>query len=319
MKPKISVAILTFNEEKNIRDCLESVKWADEIILVDEESSDNTLKIAREFTKHITLVDHSSGALKPKEKNEKSWGHETMFHKNKQLAVEKCTGEWIFQIDADERVTEELKKEIINTVQTPEYSGYEVPRKSLIFGKWIEHTGWYPDYQVKLFKNGLGHYPCQTVHEQIKVDGRIGRLVGPLLHYHYQNVEEFADRLNRYTTNDAIFLLTSGQKVEWSDALKFPLDEFVKRFFLWEGYKDGLHGLVLSLMQSFGRLIVFAKMWESAGFYEKKISNQELQSQSNFISKTIKYWYLTSIIKSSPDFASRFRARVGRKMIKPHG
>lgn len=273
---KLSVALTTFNEEKNIKDCLESVKWADEIIVVDEKSSDKTVEIAKKYTNKIFLVDHNP-----------------MFHKNKQAALDKCTGDWILQIDADERVTVELKKEILSIIEKESLlSGYKVPRKNKIFGKYLEHTGWYPDYQIKLFKNGKAKYLCQTVHEQPEINGELGTLKNDLLHYHYNSVGQFLDRLNKYTTNDADYLLKKGEKVVWSDAIKFPVDEFFRRFFLWEGFKDGLHGLVLSLLQSFSRLVVFAKMWEAERFYEHGSENflTEVVAQAKQINVNWYYW-----------------------------
>lgn len=276
---KISIALTTFNEEKNVKDCLESIKWADEIVIVDEKSSDQTVNIAKKYTDKIFLVDHDS-----------------MFHRNKQQALDKSKSDWILQIDADERVTSQLKEEILKTIADAKFNGYQVPRKNKIFGKYLEHTGWYPDYQVKLFKNGKAKYPCQTVHEQLKVDGEIGTLKNDLFHYHYNSVSQFLDRLNKYTTNDADYLLKKGERVIWSDAIKFPADEFFRRFFLWEGYKDGLHGLVLSLLQSFSRLVVFAKMWEMGKFDEYGSENflTEVISQTKKINADWQHWLIVS-------------------------
>lgn len=249
---KISVAIATRNEEKNIKDCLESISWADEIVVFDEKSTDKTVAIAKKYTSRVYLVDH-----------------DPMFHKTKQKAINKCTGDWVFQLDADERVTPELKKEVLLALgghQTLE--AFRVPRRSQIFGKRMEHTGWYPDYQIKLFKRGKGHYPCQTVHEDIEISGEVGTLKSDLWHFHYKTVSEYLLRHDDYTTNDALYLLSKGESVVWSDAIRFPIDEFLKRFFFWEGYKDGLHGLVLSLLQAFDRLIVFAKIWEKQKFWQ---------------------------------------------------
>jgi glycosyltransferase involved in cell wall biosynthesis len=267
----LSVAILTHNEEENIRDCLESVKWVDEIVLVDEKSTDRTVAIAAEYTKNIFMVDH-----------------EAMFHKNKQIALKKCTGDWIFQIDADERVTPELKNEIL-TLGEGTFSGYWVPRKSKIFGKFLEHTGWYPDYQVKLFRNGKGKYPCKSVHEMIEIEGEIGTLKSDLLHEHYKSVEQFIDRMNRYTTNDAAFI---NKPVVWSDAVRYPLDEFLKRFFYWEGYKDGMHGLTLSFLMALYRLVVFAKLWEKQKFKSEYFSLQDIYGEFKKAAKDFKYWQI---------------------------
>lgn len=268
---KLSVALTTFNEEKNVKNCLESVKWVNEIVVVDEKSSDKTVEITKKYTNKIFLVDH-----------------DPMFHKNKQLALDKCTGNWILQIDADERVTPELKSEIIKTIENAMYIGYQIPRKNKIFGKYLEHTGWYPDYQIKLFKNGKGKFLCKSVHELIEIDGEIGTMKSDLLHEHYKSIEQFIDRMNRYTTNDAEFL---DKPVFWTDAIRFPFDEFLQRFFYWEGYKDGLHGLVLSLLQSFSRLIVFAKLWEKQEFFETGVDLRAgIINESKKVAKDWYYW-----------------------------
>lgn len=286
---KISVALLTFNEEDNVSECLESVKWADEIVVVDEKSSDKTVDIVKKYTKKIHFVDHGST---------NGQTHDTLFHKHKQLALDKCTGDWILQIDADERLTPELAQEIKNVVSgSDNYNGYQFPRKNFIFGKWMEHAGWYPDYQIKLFRRGKGKYPTEiSVHEQIKVDGELGTLNGQLLHSHYRSVSQFVNRLNNYTTNDVQVIFSKGEKVVWSDAIKFPADEFFRRFFLWEGYKDGLHGLVLSLLQSFSRFIVFAKMWEKQSFWEygDKKFVWEVADQAIKVKKDWNHWLMIS-------------------------
>lgn len=280
--PKLSVAILTYNEEKNIRDCLESVKWADEIWVLDERSTDKTVAIAKKYTSKIFFIDHGTTPGRT---------HDNDFHKRKQIVIDKCTGDWVLQIDADERVTAELAAEIKKTIKSPEFTGYEIPRRNIIFGKWIAHTGWYPDYQVKLFRQGCGKLATESYHEQIKVAGPIGRLRSDLLHEHYQTIEQFIDRLNRYTTNDTEFIKTKGESIVWPDALKFPADEFWKRFFLYEGYKDGVHGLVLSLLQAASRLVVFAKLWEKQGFFETDVDLREaLIGKTKQLRKEWRHW-----------------------------
>ncbi|MBI3558877.1 glycosyltransferase family 2 protein [Candidatus Gottesmanbacteria bacterium] len=298
MKTKISAAVLTYNEEENIEGCLESVKWADEIVLVDEKSSDKTVEIAKKYTKKVFLVDH-----------------DPMFHKNKQIALDKCTGNWILQIDADEKVTVELQKEILSIMGKESFfSGYKVPRKSKIFGKYLEHTGWYPDYQIKFFKNGKAKYLCETVHEQLKVDGEIGTLANNLIHNHYNSVAQFIDRLNRYTTNDAEYLLGKKENILWVDALRFPADEFLKRFFYLEGYKDGLHGLVLSLLQAFSRLIVFAKVWEKQGFreYNSDKFRDEVMEYSKKVRHDWNYW----IAATETDFVRKTVYKLKNKLFR---
>ncbi len=275
---KLSVAIAARNEENNIADCLASVKWADEVVLFDENSSDGTVAIAKKFTDKVFITEHQE-----------------MFHRTKQKAVDACSGEWILQLDADEVVTADLEQEIRKVISGNGQSfGYQIPRKNYIFGKWIEHSGWYPDYQIKLFKKGKGKYPCKSVHEQIEIVGNPGVLKSDLVHNHYSSVFQYVDRLNRYTTDDARYLKEKGERVVWSDAIKFPTDEFFKRFFFWEGYLDGLHGLVLSLLQASNRLIVFAKLWEMQGFtaYDSGDFMDQITIEAKKTAHDFRYWLM---------------------------
>lgn len=293
---EISFAIATFNEEDDIKDCLESIKWADEIVIFDEKSTDKTVQIAKKYTSKVFLVDH-----------------DPMFHRTKQKAIDKCKGDWIMQIDADERISAALREEIQKTISSPgNIAGYRLPRKSRIFGKWFEHTGWYPDYQVKLFKKGKGHYPCVSVHEMIEVDGELSTLKNDLLHNHYSTMDWFLNRRFEYTKNDANNLIAKKEKITWSDAVKFPADEFFKRFFLWQGYKDGLHGLVLSLLMAFDRLIVFARMWENEKFWEHNSSDfrSEVINQVKNVSHDWNHWIAQSASKPAEKFFHKFKAKI---------
>lgn len=269
---KISLVVSAFNEEKNLRDCLESVcQLADEIIVVDNSSTDKTAAIAKKYTKKVYTRPNL-----------------VMLNKNKNFGFSKATGDWILNLDADERVTEELKKEILAIVATPRRSpassaghhprsglpleerlptGYEMPRKNIIFGKWIEHGLWWPDYQLRLFQRGQGRFPCQHVHEKIEVKGKTAKLKSPLIHYNYQTVSQFIQKMDRiYTENEVEMLVKSGKKAAWFDAIRMPVRDFLSVFFAREGFKDGLHGLILALLQSFYALVVFAKIWEKQGF-----------------------------------------------------
>ena len=241
---KISVVISAFNEEKNIKDCLESVKWADEIILVDNSSTDKTVDIAKKYTAKIYKRPNL-----------------VMLNKNKNFGFTKATGEWILNLDADERVSEELAKEIKLKIKNNNIFGYFMPRKNIIFGKWIEHGLWWPDYQLRLFQRGKGKFACQHVHEKIQVKGKTAKLKSPLIHYNYQTVSQFIQKMDRiYTENEVENLERAGKKIAWFDAIRMPARDFLSVFFAREGYKDGLHGLVLALLQSFYALVVFAKV-----------------------------------------------------------
>ncbi len=275
--PKISVVISAFNEEKNIKDCLQSVKWADEIIVVDNSSTDKTKKIASRFTSKIFT--------RPNYK---------MLNKNKNFGFSKATGDWILNLDADERTSPKLQKEIKKAIATKNFSGFRIPRKNIIFGKWIKHGLWWPDYQLRLFRKDKGKFPQIHVHEKIKVMGKVETLKNPMIHYNYQTVSQFVDKLNHiYTDNEAKNLLKSGKKIHWYDAIRMPANDFLSVFFAREGYKDGLHGLALSLLQSFYSLVVFLKVWEAQKFWVHDDEKFLLETQREFknAQSQLRFWF----------------------------
>ena len=299
--PTLSVILATYNEEKNIKDCLESVKWADEIVIVDGSSVDKTVEIAKKYTNKIFVRENP-----------------LMFHINKQIAIEKATGEWILYLDADERVAKELKEEILSTLKKPAFTGYWIPRRNIIFGKWIKHAGWYPDFQLRLFKNGKAYLPCKSVHEQPVLKGKAGYLKTDLIHFNYRTVAQFVRKLNElYTENDKNVFLAQGKKVSPLDAIRFPKNEFLKRFFREEGYKDGLHGLVLSLLQSFSALVLFAKLWEEQGFKEEQAPSFFKKAVSEFKKsfQEFRYWSLkTEILGKDKNFLRELWFKIKLKV-----
>jgi glycosyltransferase involved in cell wall biosynthesis len=220
-----------------------------------------------------------------------------MLNKNKNFGFSKATGDWILNLDADERVDPRLKKEIIKTVllRPPQnINGYEIPRKNIIFGRWIKHGLWWPDYHLRLFKKNKGQFPGIHVHEKIKISGKTKRLKNPIIHYNYQTVTQFIDKLNHiYTDNEAKNLLKSGKKIHWHDAIRMPVNDFLSNFFAREGYKDGLHGLALSLLQSFYSLVVFLKAWEAQKFWVHDDEKFLLETQKEFknAQSQLRFWF----------------------------
>ena len=290
---KLSVVISAYNEEKNIEECLNSVKWADEIILVDNTSIDKTAEIARKFTDKIFIRPN-----KP------------MLNINKNHGFTKATGEWILSLDADERVIEELQKEIQSAIsnQQSAISGFWIPRKNIIFGKWIKHTGWHPDFQLRLFKRGKGKFPAKHVHEMIRTEGKTARLKNHLLHYNYQTVSQFIYKLDKiYTENETENLIRDGYQLKWQDALRFPTQEFIRRFFAQEGYKDGLHGLVLSLLMAFYHLTIFAKIWEKQEFKDETNKHFLKKTTDEFkkLSGELKHWLIQIKLKTEKNILKK--------------
>lgn len=266
-KNTLSVVISAFNSEKELEDCLKSVSWASEIIVVDNSSTDRTLEVARRYTDKIFIKQNNP-----------------MLNVNKNFGFSKASRDWIFSLDADERIAGELKTEIESKIRNHEsgIDGYWVPRKNIIFGKWIEHTGWYPDHQLRLFRRGKGRFGEKHVHEMIKIQGDAEYLKNNLLHYNYASISQFLGKLNIYVSNEAEQLINNGYKFKWQDAISVPAKEFLSRFFAREGYKDGFHGLMLSLLMSFYHLLVIATVWEKLGFERIEVGNMEEEVKEEF-------------------------------------
>lgn len=278
---KFSAVVSAYNEEKNIERCLKSLKFVDEIIVIDNDSTDSTAKIAKKFTEKIF-----------KQKN-----NPLEIDLQKNFGFEKATNEWILSIDADEQVSPELAVEIQKILGAKSSSiknidGFWIPRKNFIFGKWIEHTGWYPDLQLRLFRKGKGKYIAKHVHEDLKLDGSSAKLKEHLIHYHYESILQFVHRTLNYAQNEADSLLEKGYQLSHFDAIRFPINEFLSRFFARKGYKDGFHGLMLSLLMAFYHFVIFSLIWEKKGFRDYKSENflKESEDEIRKASKDILFW-----------------------------
>lgn len=246
MKIPVSVAIITKNEEKNIRDALESVKDFEEIVIVDSFSDDRTVELCREYTDKIFQIEWKG------------------FAKQKQFAIDKVTLPWVLVLDADERVTESLKREIVEAIMAKDIDGYFIPRKNFFLGKWIKHSGWWPDYTLRLFKRDKGKMKEREVHEKIVIDGRADYLKEPILHYTYQSIEEFIRKMQRYSTLSAMeFLRKNPSKYMILIKMIFaPVFTFFKMFILRLGFLDGIRGFILAVFYSFYSFLKYAKSWE---------------------------------------------------------
>lgn len=300
----LSVVISAFNEEAKIKACLESVLFADEIVLVDNSSTDKTAEIAKEFTSKIHKQPNN-----------------LMLNVNKNFGFTKAKNDWILCLDADERVTPELRDEIHTILRedNKSFNGYWIPRKNMIFGKWIKSAMWWPDYQLRLFRRGKGKFPEVHVHEYIRVEGETEKLKEPLIHENYSSVSQYLYKMDMiYTENEAKNLISSGKQVGWIDAIRFPADDFLKTFFLQKGYKEGLHGLVLSLLQAFYSLIVFAKVWEKQNFKEEHNENyiKDLVREIKKIGREFEYWVFTTLIEEHKNPLMKVIYRFSRKIRK---
>lgn len=304
MKPTISIVISCYNDAKKLERTLALVDWADEIVVVDAQSTDNTREVAAKYTKKI----HS----RP---------NDLMLNKNKNFGFTKATGDWILNLDSDEVVTEELKNEILTTLSKfatdTTVNGFWIPRKNMIFGKWIRYGFWWPDKQLRLFRRGKGKFPLRYIHEYIKVEGGSRELTEPYIHYNYESVSQYITKLERCTTSEAAEYLADGYDFTWTDAIRFPVRDFVKVYFSQQGYKDGLHGLVLSMLQAFYACVVFAKLWETHGFKESDTGFAPVEREFIRAYGELRYWDLSVKIRESTNPIFRLMLRVKRRLYTP--
>lgn len=248
-KVTLSIAIAVLNEEKNLEACLSSVtSMSDEIVVVDGGSTDNTVAIAKKFTSKIIRTDNPP-----------------IFHINKQKALDACTGIWILQLDADEIVTEELKNEIIGTINNKQetINGYYIPRKNYFWGHWMRKGGQYPDYVIRLVRNGKARFPCKSVHEQIEINGKVGYLKEPLEHFAYRTREDYWKKAESYTTLRAMEMKSLHLPINiglwFTYNIVKPVATFVSLFVRHKGFVDGWYGLVFAYWSALDYPISYRK------------------------------------------------------------
>jgi glycosyltransferase involved in cell wall biosynthesis len=241
----VSVAIITKNEEDNIGDCLESVKWADEIIVVDSGSDDGTADICERYGVRLYTEPWKG------------------FSAQKNSAIEKATNDWILSLDADERVTPELRKEITALCENETAkNGYFIARKNFFLGRWIRHCGWYPNYTLRLIKRGKGSFGEREVHESLSVRGDTGYLNHPMEHYTYKTISDYLKRLDRYSTLAARELQKEKKRYGIHHIVFRPLYTFLHMYFIRLGFLDGYFGFMLSILYSFYTFSKYIKLRE---------------------------------------------------------
>jgi glycosyltransferase involved in cell wall biosynthesis len=248
MSAKLSVTIITLNEEANIRRTLESVRWADEIIVLDSGSTDRTEAICHEFTDKIFHQDWLG------------------FGSQKNAAIDRATGDWVLSLDADEPIEPELGAEIRAIMASPgAKDGYRIPRKTFFLGKWIKYGGWYPDYNLRLFRKGKGRFEERIVHEAVKVHGTIGTTVHAIMHHAYPDLSSYMASINKYSSLAVDVMAGKGissSKVSWVNIVFRPILTFLLKYVIRLGFLDGKHGLVLNLFHSWYVFAKYAKAWE---------------------------------------------------------
>jgi glycosyltransferase involved in cell wall biosynthesis len=242
----LSVILLTRNEQRHLRACLESVHdFADELLVLDSGSTDCTVEIAREMGARVEFRAFDNY---PAQRN---------------AAIELARGDWVFFIDADERATPAVGEEIRNAIRSTQhvtrntqYVGYWIPRRNIIFGKEIRHTGWSPDYQPRVLRKGYARFdPAREVHELVLWDGEVGYLREPLIHYNYETLAQFRAKQIVYTRYEAQVWYNEGKRARWRGLIGQPLREFFRRYVTLQGWHDGRHGLLLSMLMAYYALV----------------------------------------------------------------
>ncbi|HLO27252.1 MAG TPA: glycosyltransferase family 2 protein [Geobacteraceae bacterium] len=244
-RTRITAVVRTFNEEQNIRDCLESLSWADELVVVDSCSTDRTVEIAREFTDRVII---------------RPWaGHIAQ----SQFATDQAANLWVLHVDADERVTPELRDEILSLdLENAPHDAYDMPRWHFFMQRWINHSGWYPDRNIRLYRKDRCWWGGYAPHDKIQVPGSLGSLKGDLLHYIYRDMAHFAATKNSYSSLTAIDHNRSGRRATFLHFTVRPLYTFLHRYLIRLGFLDGLPGFVISVMEAHCVFLKYIKLYE---------------------------------------------------------
>ena len=247
MREKVSACITVGNEERNIHRCLESVRWADEIVVVDSFSTDRTPEICREYTERV-------------------YQHRWLgYIGQKNLIKDLATGDWILFVDGDEEVSLELRDEILkelNSESSRQFAGYEFPRMVWYLGRWITHGDWYPDIKLRLFRKERGKCGGREPHDRMIVEGPIKRLGGPVHHYTYTDIANQLATLNRFSSITACTHHEEGRRFNLFNLLFRPFWRLLRGYVLRLGFLDGLPGLIIAVTVSYGVFAKYAKLWE---------------------------------------------------------
>jgi len=289
----ISAIINTKNSQETLTRALESVRFADEIVVIDAGSTDKTIEIAQKYTNHI-ILSPSSDFVEP----------------IRNFAVSKASYEWILLLDADEAAPADLIHELSKLTQM-DVDVWEIPRKNMILGKWMRHTGWWPDYHRRFFKKGKLTWD-EKIHSIPKTKGKVGSLPAEeklaLRHENIVTVKDYIDRLNHYTSIEAKQNISDSNA---KDAYQSFFDDFLRRYFAQQGYLDYQHGAYLSLVQSFYQFLTSMKQWEKHGKSNRQV---ELEPVLRRFSRDLKYWLADKHINESHNFLEKWYWQVRRKL-----
>lgn len=294
---KLSVVINTLDEADKLPGVVGSVKgFADEIVVCDMESQDGTPEVAKRL-----------GA--------KVFSHERLIYVEpaRNFAVSKATGNWILALDVDEEIGSVLAKKIKDVIKGGKADYYRIARKNIIFGKWMKHSRWWPDYNIRLFRKGAVSW-SEVIHAVPMTQGTGSDFEAKedlaIVHHHYDSIEQYLDRMNRYTTAMAIARVKEGYKFAWQDLLVKPVNEFLSRYFFGQGYLDGIHGLALSLLQSFSELTLALKVWQAEKFKEGDVEIDKVIGLMRDKEKELRYWQSDASYRHSGSLRERIRRKL---------
>ncbi len=293
---QISVVINAQNVENDLPRAIKSVKdWADEIAVIDQDSSDKTAEIARKLGSKV--FSHKSVSYVELARN---------------FAISKAGNPWILVLDPDEEIGPTLGKKIKEIIKNPKADYYRIPRKNIIFGKWMKYSRWWPDYNIRLFKKGFVSWN-EIIHGVPMTRGVGGELPAEekfaIIHHHYESIEQFVSRMNRYTSVHAELRLNEGYKFAWQDLITRPAGEFFSRYFFGEGYKDGIHGLALSLLQAVSELALYLKIWQKEKFKDVDINIEDVASAMRAEESELHYWQNDALYKKSGKLTDRIKRK----------
>jgi glycosyltransferase involved in cell wall biosynthesis len=262
--PKLSVTVITKNEAADIAEALESAAWADEIVVVDSASADDTVAIARRYTDRVIV---------------REWPG---YSAQKNYAAAAASHDWILSLDADERITPALADEIRATLAAgPAQAGYRVPRVTWHLGRWIRTTDWYPDYQLRLYDRRSGQWTGRYVHESVAVAGRVGELHGELEHFAYRDIADHLETIDRYTTFAARQMHEGGRRAGLLQIGGHPPLAFARNYLLRGGIRDGFPGFIVSALNAYYVFLKFAKLWELQKGSRFRVPGSGLQVQGS--------------------------------------
>jgi len=252
----ISVCVICFNEEQNIRRCLESSTWADEIVVVDSMSQDRTVAIASEYTDKVY---------------QQAWPG---YMEQKNFALSKARGDWVLSLDADEEINADLREEILTEIGRPDArDGYRIPRRSFYQGRWIDHSGFYPDRQLRLFRSDRGRWTGGRVHERVAIKGIVGDLKNDLLHYPYKGtISGQLQTVNSFSSLLAQDMYEKGKRYHLWLLVFRPAFKFLEVYVLKLGFLDGLAGFIIATTSAYALFVRYVKLRE----IEKRLGNQPL-------------------------------------------